>query len=237
MTCYFGTHIRWAPAYGPNGVTFPLVYDESVSIVQQIAYLFGGYKQLTEVEQSFITQDVFDDFLAALSQDQADQTAALQEYADAGDAKTLAAAKALIDKIVATNLIYDPTQGRLVDSVTAMRNLYTWLSVHAITVDQLTASVETCEALAAQTLNVRGLATWSFELVEGWTEPEGIRYVAPPEPTTEDLTSQMLAYSQVTPDGYLVVGPHFVPNPADVDDIAGAQVELGSRKIKRKELI
>lgn len=235
MTCYFGTRIRWAPAYGPNGVTFPLVYDESVSIVQQIAYLFGAYKQLADTEQFFITQDVFNDFLATLSQDQADQTAALEDYADAGDAKTLAAAKALIDKIAATNLIYNPTQGRMTDSVTAMRNLYTWLSVHAITVDQLAASVETCEALAAQTLNVRGLATWSTELVEGWTEPEGIRYVAPPEPTAEDLTSEMLAYSQVTPDGYLVVGPHFVPNPADVEDIATAQMEKATRKIKRKE--
>lgn len=235
MTCYFGTNIRWYPAYGPNAVTFPLVYDESVSIVQQIAYLFGAYKQLTEAEQSFITQDVFNDFLVALSQDQADQTALLEEYADAGDVRTLAAAKALIDKIATTNLIYDPTQGLMADSVTAMRNLYTWLSVHAITVDQLTANVETCEALAAQNLNVRGLATWSFELVDGWTEPEGIRYVAPPEPDAEDLTSEMLAYSQVTPDGYLVVGPHFVPNPADVEDIATAQVEMASRKIKRKD--
>lgn len=38
------------PAYGPNAVTWPLVYDESVSITQQIAYMMGAINQIHEME-------------------------------------------------------------------------------------------------------------------------------------------------------------------------------------------
>lgn len=175
MTCYFGTNIRWYPAYGPNAVTFPLVYDESVSIVQQIAYLYGAYQTLVEQERGFLPITTFEEFLEQLSEDQAAQTSALEQYADAGDARTLAAAKALIDKMAFANAVYDPSVGAMAPSIDAMRHAYKWLAVHALTVEQLAASVATVADLAAQTLNVRGVATWSAELMDGWAEPDGIR--------------------------------------------------------------
>lgn len=236
MTCYFGTNIRWLPAYGPNQVTFPLVYDESMSIVQQIAYLMGAYQTLVDADGDKVPILTFEEFLRQLSADQAEQTAALQDYANAGDQRTLRQAEAYADKIGTAGVTWDVTRGRYADSQTTMRNLYQWLAVHAITVEQLAASVATCADLAAQTLNVRGLATWSAELVDGWEEPEGIRYVAPPdppEPTTDPLTSEQLGASRVDRSGYIIVGTAPGSVAAGVEDVADAVVERKTNRVKR----
>lgn len=39
------------PAYGPNAITTPPEYDESASIVQQIAFLFGIIEEVKETEK------------------------------------------------------------------------------------------------------------------------------------------------------------------------------------------
>lgn len=177
--CYtggFGYGLRCFPAYGPNAASFPLVYDQSVSIEQQIAYIMGAINELTETQGSWATLEDLASLKLWVEGDQTAQTSALEQYADKGDATTLEAAKQLIAQMGRSQLVWDVTQGRFTDSVTAMRNMYTWLSVHAITAEELASSVGTVADLANQSLNVRGLATWSMELKENWTEPEGIRW-------------------------------------------------------------
>lgn len=174
---YFGGFSGVLPPYGPNQVSWPLVYDQSVSIVQQIAYLMGAVNTLHDEQDNWATVDDLKRLLDHFNADQEAQTAALQAYADGQDAKLYARMLKLIEEMEKSALVWDVTQGVFTDSVTAMRNLYTWVSVHAITVDELAASsvVPTVADLAGQTLNVRGLATWSTELKDGWTEPAGIR--------------------------------------------------------------
>lgn len=181
MRCYNG---QWGalgqviPLYPPNAVTWPLVYDESVSIVQQIAYIMGAVNEVNERQGDWANKSdlatLWADFLA----DQAAQTKALQGYADAQDAKVTAELMVEIQKIGKSMMVWDVTQGAFAESTVAMRNLYGWLAVHAVTVEELAASTvtPTVAQLAAHGLNVRGLATWSTELKDGWTEPAGIRY-------------------------------------------------------------
>lgn len=175
--CYNGGFgYRAYPAYGPNAVSWPLVYDQSVSIVQQIAYIMGAVNELKDEQGQWATLEDLAALKLWTEGDQNAQTASLEKYADDGDTVTLEKARALIEQMGKGQLTWDVTTGRYTDSVTAMRNLYTWLSVHAVTVDELTESVGTVADLAEQSLNVRGLATWSMELKEGWTEPDGIRW-------------------------------------------------------------
>ena len=177
---YFGGFSGVLPPYGPNQVSWPLVYDQSVSIVQQIAYLMGAVNTLHDEQGTWATKTELDNLADAFEADQEQQTTALEKYADDADAKLYDKIVRLIGEMQKSAVVWDVTQGKFTDSVTAMRNLYTWTSVHAITVAELAASTvaPTVADLAAQTLNVRGLATWSMELKQGWTEPTGIRQEA-----------------------------------------------------------
>ena len=182
MGCYtglFGYDGIMTP-YGPNQVSWPLVYDQSVSIVQQIAYIMGAVNTLHDEQGTLVTKTELNNLAAAFEDDQEQQTTALEKYADDADAKLYDKIVQLIGEMQKSAAIWDVTQGKFTDRVTAMRNLYTWTSVHAITVAELAASTvaPTVADLAAQSLNVRGLATWSMELKEGWAEPAGIRQEA-----------------------------------------------------------
>ena len=181
MGCYTGA---WGglgtvfPLYGPNAVTWPLVYDESVSVVQQIAYIMGAVNEIHEREDDWASDADLDALWQKVLADQAAQTTALEAFAVSHDNALRTELLAEISKIGKGMLVWDVTEGRYNESSVAMRNMYTWLSVHAVTVGELAQSavVPTVADLAGHGLNVRGLATWSTELKDGWTEPAGIRY-------------------------------------------------------------
>ena len=153
-------------------ITVPLVYDESLSIAQQIACIMG---RLRNIDADFVSVEDFEKFVGAVNADQEKQTADLMGYTNAEIAKLDDELRKLIAGMQIGLMIWDVTLGAYSPNVEAMRNLFNDLSVHAITVDTLAGMDMTVDQLSDCGLNVRGLAVWSGELVEGFT-PEGVHY-------------------------------------------------------------
>lgn len=108
--------------------------------------------------------------------------------------------KGLIDNLETSSLDWDVTNGTATDSVTAMRDLFNDVTVHSVTVDDLSALTPTVAELADCGLNVRGVAVFNGALQAGFT-PEGIRY----DDTIDQkpLTVDILKDAQVK-DGFIV---------------------------------
>lgn len=100
-----------------NQITTPLVYDESLSIAQQIACIFGALKRIEETSVDAAELQALREYFDTM---QKAQTDALEKYADAvGDeaARNLAnesrRLEALIANVSAGALaILDPTMGQ-----------------------------------------------------------------------------------------------------------------------------
>lgn len=100
-----------------NQITTPLVYDESLSIAQQIACIFGALKTIEETSVDATELQALRDYFDAM---QKAQTDALEKYADAvgaAAAQDLAnetrRLEALIADVTAGALsILDPTMGQ-----------------------------------------------------------------------------------------------------------------------------
>ena len=108
----------------------------------------------------------------------------LKSYADTGDSDALAKAiqytdsaiaglKELIDQLKDISLDWDVTKGESTSSTEAHRNLFNDVSLHAIDTEELASLDITVDGLTECGLNVRGLALWSGELVEGFS-PRGL---------------------------------------------------------------
>ena len=67
-----------------NQITTPLVYDESLSVEQQIACLFG---KIANIDSDFVTTVEFDDFKSQIHAEQVAQTEQLEGYTDSEIAK------------------------------------------------------------------------------------------------------------------------------------------------------
>lgn len=152
----------------------PLVYDENLTIAQQIACILARF---ADIENNFVSTDVFSDFLKQLDQEQADQTAECKQYTD----EQVAALRKLIDELVGGQLIWDVTYGTRHNDAETMRNLFNDLTVHGLTVDELTSVIFddaalTVDVLADCGLNVRGLAVWGGQYLIPDAMPEGILY-------------------------------------------------------------
>ena len=111
--------------------------------------------------------------------------------------------RALIEQIEEGSLQWDVTQGEYTDSVTAMRDMFNDLTVHAITVDTLAGLDMDVDGLANCGLNVRGLAVFSGYLIGEDFSPEGIMWqaIAP----DASITCAVLK-NAVVKDGYLMEG-------------------------------
>ena len=181
-------------------ITVPLVYDESLSIAQQIACIMG---RLRNIDADFVSVEDFEKFVGAVNVDQEKQTADLMDYTDAEIAKLDDELRKLIVGMQIGYMVWDVTEGRYADSVAAMRNLFNDITVHAITVDTLAGLDLDVDGLADCGLNVRGLAVFSGYLIGDGFTPEGIMY----EGADVDipLTTEILANGMVR-DGYFVMG-------------------------------
>lgn len=187
-----------------NQITTPLVYDESLSVEQQIACLMGQMKKLTAYVDQFVPNSVFQEFVKFMEKDQNKQTEELEQYTD----KQLLALKtyliSLIDQITAAMEIWDVTLGRFNNNVDSMRDLFNDVTVHAITVDTLANLDLTVDGLSECGLNVRGLAVFSGYLEEDSFVPEGVMYDGS-TPVDGQLTCAILANGAVK-DGFFVEG-------------------------------
>lgn len=152
-----------------NQITTPLVYDESLSVAQQIACLFGKMSGYLEVAE-------FKEFLNQLNAEQDQQTQQLMKYADDEISKLDDELRRLISDLQIGYMVWNVTIGKYSDSVTAMRDLFNDVTVHAVTVDTLANLDMDVDGLTNCGLNVRGLAVFSGYLIGEDFTPEGIMY-------------------------------------------------------------
>lgn len=189
--------LRSAP-YMPN-IYFNVISDE-----ERIRAICEAIDDLYKIENSYLTIQAFNDFLAQLEKDQTAQTQEAHAYADAQDTNLLAQVKALIEQLQIGMLIWDVTQGTYAENVEAMRDLFNDVTVHGISVDTLANLDLTVDGLSECGLNVRGLAVFSGYLMGEDFVPEGITYDGAP-PLDGKLTCSILANGEVR-DGYFVEG-------------------------------
>lgn len=156
-----------------NQITTPLVYDESLSVEQQIACLFG---KIANIDGDFVTTVEFDDFKNQIHAEQVSQTEQLEGYTNSEIDKLDKSLRDLIASLQIGALIWNVTVGTYTDNVKAMRDFFNDVTVHAITVDQLAQLDLTVDQLANCGLNVRGLAVYSGQLIGDGFVPEGIMY-------------------------------------------------------------
>lgn len=156
-----------------NQIATPLVYDESLSVEQQIACLFG---KIANIDSYFVATVEFDDFKNQVHAEQVSQTEQLEGYTNSEIGKLDKSLRDLIASLQIGALIWNVTVGTYTDNVKAMRGFFNDVTVHAITVDQLAQLDLTVDQLANCGLNVRGLAVYSGQLIGDGFVPEGIMY-------------------------------------------------------------
>lgn len=184
-----------------NQITTPLVYDESLSVEQQIACLYG---KIAGIDSDFVTAVEFDDFKNQIHAEQVAQTEQLEGYTDSEIDKLNKNLRDLIAGLQVGMLVWNVTVGAYTDNVKAMRDFFNDATVHAITVNSLAQLDMTVDQLADCGLNVRGLAVFSGYLIGEDFVPEGITYDGEP-PLNGKLTCSILANGEIR-DGYFVEG-------------------------------
>ena len=184
-----------------NQIITPLVYDESLSVEQQIACLFG---KIASIDTDFVTTVEFDDFKNQIHAEQIAQNEQLEGYTDSEIDKLDKNLRDLIAGLQVGMLVWNVTVGAYTGNVKAMRDFFNDVTVHAITVDTLAQLDMTVDQLEDCGLNVRGLAVFSGYLMGEDFVPEGIMYSGD-TPVDTKLTCAILANGAVR-DGYFVEG-------------------------------
>jgi hypothetical protein len=184
-----------------NQITTPLVYDESLSIAQQIACIMGRIK---EIDTSFVHTSQFADFLEWLKKDQDAQTADMREYTDAEVKDAANALLKLIEETQKGMMLWNVVLGKFYANTNTMRDIFNDLTVHAIDVDTLAELDMDVAQLSECGLNVRGLAVFSGYLLGEKFRPLGVVY-EDKKPLDGRITCQILAEGEVK-NGYFVKG-------------------------------
>ena len=178
-----------------NQITTPLVYDESLSIAQQIACLYG---KIQNIDSNLLSVDDFKKFVDQLNIELNKIEKEAEDYTDGEIDKVIK----ILEQIQIGMLVWNVVMGAYTNSVESMRDLFNDVTVHAITVDTLAQLDMTVDQLADCGLNVRGLAVFSGYLMGEDFVPEGITYDGAP-PLDGKLTCSILANGEVR-DGYFV---------------------------------
>lgn len=210
MICYpfmFGTCAQ---------VTTPLVYDESISTVQQMAALCAA---VNKIAAEAATESDLENLVREINADQEEQTEKLTEYVDTEVTNLDQKWQALISNVKEGQLVWDVTLGRWNDPVDAMRNLFNDVTLHSVSVDVLAEMPVTVDEVAESGLNVRGLAVYAGYLDPTYL-PDGVGYVEPP-PTDYPLDVAGLAAAEIR-DGYFVTEGD---EPATTAKLATARVD------------
>ena len=183
-----------------NQITTPLVYDESLSVAQQIACLFG---KIQGIDEGFVSTDEFSEFVDQLNAELDGIRSDGKSYTDGEIAKLDDKLVQLIADLQIGMLIWNVTVGKYTNNVEAMRDFFNDVTVHAITVDTLANMEITVDGLTECGLNVRGLAVFSGYLIGEDFTPEGIMYAG--ADVDIPLTTEILSNGMVR-DGYFVMG-------------------------------
>lgn len=153
-----------------NQIVTPLVYDESLSIAQQIACIMS---KLNGFADGYLSIDEFKAFIDELNKEQSEQTNELKQYTDEQVLHAYNELMELIKELEAGMLVWNVVHGEYTNSIDAMRDMFNDVTVHGISVDTLAGLDITVDQLADSNLNVRGLAVYGGYLIDGF-EPEGI---------------------------------------------------------------
>lgn len=186
--------------YTCNQITNPLVYDESLSIAQQIAAIMG---RLSSIDSDYLHTDEFKAFVDQLNLELENLLQEAKTYTDTETAALETKIINFISDLQIGMLIWDVTLGRYNRNVDAMRDTFNDVTVHAITVQELSELPDiTVDSLTDCGLNVRGLAVFSGWLVGEEFEPEGVFYTPP---ANQKLTCSILAKGEVK-NGFFTEG-------------------------------
>ena len=110
---------------------------------------------------------------------------------------------AIIAGIAEGSLQWDVQLGNYQSTVTAQRDMFNDVTLHALTVDALAESEYTVDTLAECGLNVRGVAVYSGSLIQNFS-PLGVFYTEPTPGGDTLLTTQQLATALVNASGYFL---------------------------------
>lgn len=155
----------------PGQVAVPLVYDESLSIEQQIAVLAGQIQSLTS---DYVTKDELADDLAGILGRLESATRDLMKYTDREVSTLGATLRGLIGAIEAGAMAWDVTEGIYNEATRAARNAFDDVTVHGVSVETLSECGLDVDGIAECGLNVRGLAVWAGPVLVDGFEPEGV---------------------------------------------------------------
>lgn len=180
-----------------NQVATPLVYDESLSIAQQIACLHG---KIRNIGSGSLSVDDFREFVNRLNIELDKLEKEAEAYADGEIDKVLK----ILEQVQIGMLVWDVVIGAYANGVESMRDLFNDVAVHAITVDSLANLDMTVDGLSECGLNVRGLAVFSGYLVGEDFVPEGIGHGGD-APIDSKSACAVLANGEVR-NGYFVEG-------------------------------
>lgn len=156
-------------------VTTPMVYNESLSVLEQISIAYGKINQLDENMSSYLLISTFNEFVKNLEADQIEQDEELKDYSDTANERLRLWMLDQLAEISEGVLDWDVTTGAYAPSREAMRRLFNWLSVDALSIADLNDTNLTCLAVANSGLNCRGYATYNRELVTKFV-PSNIHY-------------------------------------------------------------
>lgn len=159
------THRPFQPRFN-----VPEVFGEALSYEDQILWLAKHFKELKDRVDSIHPEELKDEILADVTKY---VEATLDSFMVVVNRRLIAMEKK-IDSYVASDLIYDPTQGGYVPSKDAMRRVYAALvqsgESHVHDMSQLTVTELAGKTAHAYSVAALGEVDWSDEI--GETDPE-----------------------------------------------------------------
>lgn len=111
----------------------------------------------------------------------------------------------IVNELQKSNRQWDVQHGYFTDTVTAQRDMFNDLTVHALTVAELAELNITVAGLADSGLNVRGLAVMSWWLVDKFDLPNGFRYFDDPTTSSNVLNPVGLEKARINQNGFVYV--------------------------------
>lgn len=162
----------------------PAVYDDSFSYYEDICIL---RKLISDVASSISDyQSQIDALEKRVGVNEVDISAIRKSldalYIEVGDKYNellgyITELFELIDKLGGSQLQWDCQLGLYTDTMNAQRDMFNDVTVHGITVDDLTKEVATVDDLANCGLNVRGLAVLGLWIIDKFDIPIYFKYV------------------------------------------------------------
>lgn len=132
---------RLGTCWPPCQVTVPFVYDESLSVLEQIGQIFCILARYNDSLEGLVTNEMFQEFVDYVKQDQIEQTAELKDYTDEEIDALRQYLEELIRQItIGSVIVVDPSTGFKYPVEEALSHSYNDLRYYAMDWDELAAT-------------------------------------------------------------------------------------------------